>query len=464
MQRKLGLSSLRVRGAPVALAALIAVAGSFAACSASTDDGDGGFEPQGPSSSSSGVGGAGASGGTGSGGEPVLPSSNSGTGGKTPECDSDLDTDWDGDGVTDNEGDCNDCDPNVGPGAIEVIVPESGAGGAGGSGSGGSGGAAPAVDEDCDGVVDNAPLATCDENLVYDDADPYDAAKAIELCQEATTKQWGIAGAAFTHANGSPFNANSQVGLLSDFGPNVSVQAGSRMLALSSGHARLPGHPDACGSNSCSTTPNPPPPMGYPQDVPDCPVSDVINDDMALQLDIKAPSNATGYKFRFKFYSFEYAEYVCTTFNDQFVALVDPPPMGANNGNISFDGMNNPVSVNIAFFDVCDALKTDFAGNCYPDVNVVCPPQPVPYCPLGTAELMGNGFLDAFGTGNEDGGGTAWLQTTAPVTGGEIFQIRFSIWDVGDANYDSTVLVDGFEWIAQGGTPNVGTEPIPDPK
>jgi hypothetical protein len=458
MDRKLGLTSLRGGSAPAALAALVALAATFAACSASQDDGSNFTDgDDAASSSTTGTGGAGAGGASdNSGGAPLDPSTSS-TGGKSAECDEDPDTDWDGDGVTEAEGDCNDCDVNVSPGAIEVIVVE------GEGGAGGSGGAPPAVDEDCDGVVDNPPLATCDDALLYTDGDPYNAAKAIELCQEATTKKWGVAGAAYTHANGSAFAANNQVGLLSDFGAGVSVQAGSRMLALSSGRSRLPGHPDACTSNSCSTTPNPPPPLGYPQDVPNCPVSDVINDDMALQLDIKAPSNATGYKFRFKFYSFEYAEYVCTTFNDQFVALVEPPPMGANNGNISFDSAGNPVSVNIAFFDVCDETKTDFAGNCYPAANVICPPQPVPYCPLGTAELMGNGFLDAFGSG-EDGGGTAWLQTTAPVTGGEIFQIRFSIWDVGDSSYDSTVLVDGFEWIAQGGTPFVGTEPIPDPK
>jgi hypothetical protein len=429
------------------------MAATVAACSASQDDGSG-FDDQGSQSSASngGAGGAGAGASSDNLGGTLDPSTSS-TGGKGAECDSDLDSDWDGDGVTDNDGDCNDCDSNVGPGAIEVVVVE------GGGGAGGSGGAPPAVDEDCDGVVDNPPLATCDEGILYADGDPNNAAKAIELCQQATTKQWGVVGAAYTHANGDAFAANNQVGILTDFGPNVNVQAGARLLALSSGRARLPGHPDACTNNSCTTTYGSVAPAGYPQDVPGCTPSADMNDDFALQLDIKAPSNATGYKFRFKFYSFEYAEYVCTTYNDQFVALVDPPPMGANNGNISFDSANNPVSVNIAFFDVCDPLLDDFAANCG-----FCKPPPVPYCPLGTAELMGNGFLDAFGSESEDGGGTAWLQTTAPVTGGEIFQVRFAIWDVGDDAYDSTVLVDGFEWIAQGGTPFVGTEPIPDPK
>ena len=116
------------------------------------------------------------------------------------------------------------------------------------------------------------------------------------------------------------------------------------------------------------------------------------------------------------------------TFNDQFIALVNPPPVGAINGNISFDSKKNPVSVNIAFFDVC-------AG-----------------CALGTNELAGTGF-DAW----NDAGATSWLETQAPVTGGQELSIRFAIWDTGDQAWDSTVLVDSFQWIANGGTVKVDT-------
>jgi hypothetical protein len=34
-------------------------------------------------------------------------------------------------------------------------------------------------------------------------------------------------------------------------------------------------------------------------------------------------------------------------------------------------------------------------------------------------------------------------------------------WDTGDTAYDSTTLIDSFEWIANGGTVSVGTTPIP---
>ena len=54
--------------------------------------------------------------------------------------------------------------------------------------------------------------------------------------------------------------------------------------------------------------------------------------------------------------------------------------------------------------------------------------------------------------------------TTAPIGPFEQFTVRFAIWDTGDAAWDSTVLVDGFQWTATGGTVQVGTDPVLDPK
>jgi hypothetical protein len=90
------------------------------------------------------------------------------------------------------------------------------------------------------------------------------------------------------------------------------------------------------------------------------------------------------------------------------------------------------VSVNVAFFDVCQG------------------------CPAGTNELMGTGFAVSEG-------GTSWLETTAPIAGGDTFTIRYAIWDTGDTAYDSTTLIDNFKWIANGGTVSVGTNPA-DPE
>src|SRR6185295_8696219 len=121
-------------------------------------------------------------------------------------------------------------------------------------------------------------------------------------------------------ASGSdPRTPGLQVGLFEGFGPHVHVQKGARMLALSSGRARLPGQKGACGSESCTTTSYVDPPVGFPQVVPSCDGGTIINDDIALEVDLRAPTNAAGFAFSFKFHSFEFPEWVCTPYNDQFI-------------------------------------------------------------------------------------------------------------------------------------------------
>jgi hypothetical protein len=409
------------------------VVGAFAGCEAGGSRFDSGSE---------GNGGPGA----GQGGGLTIAAS-SGTGG-AGMCFSDPTSDQDQDGFTGNEGDCNDCDPNVNPGAIEVIASQ-----------GGGGGAPPMVDEDCDGTIDNPPAATCDTGLALDSSVALDGAKAIELCHEAPgPKDYGVVSATYVRADGTSAAPSPQYGILSNFGPNVPPQAGASMLGLSSGHARIPGQPNECGSCTCSVNGLGTPPPGFPQNAPGCVINQAINDDIGLEVELRSPTNATGYAFDFKFYSFEFAEWVCTDFNDQFMALVTPPPMGSLNGNVSFDMSNNPVSVNIAFFDSCTSCA-NWAENCLSG----CPPQPNPCCPAGAAELQGTGFDNWTGTfDNGEAGATAWLRTTVPVAGAETFKIRFAIWDTGDTLLDATVVVDNFQWIASGGSVTVGTVPVPE--
>jgi hypothetical protein len=400
---------------------LAALTGLLCACSA----GNGGtsFDTDGAGGSGSITGEA--TTGQGTTGDLGL-ATGAGVGGGTALCAESAESDGDGDGFRGIDGDCNDCDPNVNPGAIEVIVSEPG-----------EDGEMPApADEDCDAAIDEIE-PPCDATLDLEDSDAMSGARAIELCQEtsASEKRWGVLAARYVRANGSPVGQTTpQVGLLSKFGGQVLPQGGARLLGLSSGHARTPGQPDACGQNSCDGFGAGSAPAGFPQDVPGCDGASEINDDVGLELSLRAPTNATGYTFAFDFYSFEYPEWVCTDFNDQFIALVSPPPAGSINGNISFDSQNNPVSVNIAFFNVC-------AG-----------------CALGADELNGTGFGGGW---DDDAGATSWLETTAPVKGGDEITIRFAIWDTGDSSYDSTVLVDAFRWIANGGTVSVGTVPVP---
>lgn len=295
----------------------------------------------------------------------------------------------------------------------------------------------------------------CDAGLALDDGDAANAAKAIGVCQTVATDGFGLIEAKWVRANGDPAVANAQVGILGSFGSDVAPLEGGKILGLSSGHARVPGQPDACDAESCSNTTGTPPP-GFPQDVPNCSGATNINDDIGLELRLKAPSNATGFKYKFRFYSFEFPEYVCTEYNDQYIALVSPAPPGAINGNISFDSATNPVSVNIAFFDVCSSCQP-WAEVCQSESGQ-CPPVPSPCCPAGPSGLVGTGF-DAW---TSDGAGaTTWLETTAPVTAGQEFSIRFAIWDTGDSALDSTAVLDGFEWLGTPGV-NTGTDQVPN--
>ncbi|WP_437598505.1 choice-of-anchor L domain-containing protein [Sorangium sp. So ce590] len=353
--------------------------------------------------------------------EPGGPGSVSGGAGPV----TDPHADSDGDGFTPAGGDCNDADGNVNPGAIEVEVTEPDA----------SGQIPAPADEDCDGAIDNV-APPCDDGLSLEDFDPANGARAIDLCAFASREdvRWGVLSARYVRGDGSPAARSPAVGLFDGFGPNVRVQGGARLLALSTGRARLPDHPDACWSESCSSYGAGAAPPGFPQDNPDCPPSDFINDDIGLEVVLRAPRNATGYEFLFKFYTYEYPEWVCEDFNDQFVALATPAPPGSYNGNLSFDGEGRPVSVNIAFFDVCDG------------------------CPLGSGELVGTGFSP------RHDGGTRWLKTRAPVRGGEEISLRFILFDTGDDRFDSTALIDGFRWIATGGTVSLETAPAVDPR
>ena len=408
------------------LAAVLGVAAaSSAGCGATGGRND--FATGGGGEDSSGKGGAGATGSSspdGVGGA-FAGSGGSAGGGAGAPCSNDPTVDNDGDGFAENQDDCNDCDPNVSPGSIEVATDPNNP-------------MATPADEDCDEVIDNVAPPSCDANIALTDPDPQNGARALDICQFTTPgeKKWGVLSAQYVRANGNAATYSKHIGIQSGFGPNVNPQGGTRLLALSSGFARLPNQAGACGDLSCSSIGPGSAPTGFPQDVPDCEGDSEINDDIALQLRIRSPKNATGYKFKFKFYSFEYPEYVCTQFNDQFIALVNPAPQGSINGNISFDQLTNPVSVNIAFFDVCNN------------------------CPAGPSEMEGTGF----DTWDLEAGGTSWLQTQAPIKGGEEMTIRWAIWDTGDTDWDSTVLVDGFEWVANGGTVVIGTDPIEDPK
>lgn len=165
----------------------------------------------------------------------------------------------------------------------------------------------------------------------------------------------------------------------------------------------------------------------------DAPENPTVLDSARLKLEIRVPTNAKSLSFRFKFYSAEYPVYFCEEYNDFFLVQLTSGAAGIPaDKNISFDNTpsKNPISVNNALFEVCD----DIAGN---------------DCTEPTAELEGTGF--------EGHGATTWLTTTAPVVPGEIITLEFMIWDLSDGKFNSSVLIDDFQWGLQDAM--VGTNP-----
>lgn len=405
----------------------------------------------GASASQGGAGGSGATaqGGFGDGGQLFGGNDFGGQGGgSTNNCESGPNDDADGDGFSFAQGDCNDCDPNVNPKAIEVLTDTS---------EGGSGPGVP-VDEDCDGLTDEADPDTqpCDDNIPVD-AGPWDAARAIDLCKVATgPDDWGVIDAKWIMADGSPpvgGNFDLGHGILSAFGPNVNVQRGTRMLAVSSGAARQPTDPGYSSPGGFSKGYSCNHPIGFPKESPSCgvAVTGACRDSTGFEVKLRVPSNAQGFSFNFNFFTYEWPGYVCSQFNDFFTAILMPYPAGQTDGNITFDNQGNPVSVNNAFVDVCGCFN---GPPCTAGGKTFS-------CSLGNAGLMGTGFgADLAGS---DHGSTYWLSTQAPVSPGQEITLQFIAYDSGDGILDSTGLVDNFQWIAEPGT-QIITKPIEDPK
>lgn len=335
--------------------------------------------------------------------------------------------DFDKDGFTPSMGDCNDCDPNVNPAALDIVNVDM------------NGKPLPddqQIDENCDGkpTLPSMPPASCDDDaaLVIDATDPVLAAKAIDVCTTDVKEGWGMVSASYLQIDGSPLPKTKAAdlghGIIDKFGPNVAPTQGKKMLYLSNGVARRPGDPDAPMNQSGGDKGYS---CAYPNGVPftsaackNNPQTGLPHDSIMLRLKLKAPSNAKGVQFNVKFYSAEYPQFVCSQYNDLFLAMMSPAPMGAkppNTGNITFDSKGEPLSVNNAFFDVCTN------------------------CAAGTAQLMGTGF------DNPVAGGTQWLMTTAPVGAGSTFTIDFAVMDAGDGVQASAVLLDNLGWDAKSG-------------
>jgi hypothetical protein len=315
-----------------------------------------------------------------------------------------LDTDEDHDGYTVGQGDCNDTDPLVNPGAYEV--PGNG------------------KDDNCDGRTDE--VIDCDCSVTMNPNDTISYLNALELCA--------------TQVDNPALNGDGRSRtIIQSFGPYVPrTQASCNMVILSTGIA-------ASTSPQQGTQLKILPYPGNPAKYPDNPgyqyEPDQVYDLSEIRLTLRVPTNAKSFAFDFVYLTSEYPEWSCTEYNDTFIAMLKSASVsGGAPTNISFDAAHNTIQVNSALFIETDPAQ--LAGTGYDAFSNSCS------SPGG----RDNCTMPSVGSSCTVGGSTGWLTTTSPVTPGESIDLTFSIFDEGDGILDSTVIIDNFRWDVQGST------------
>lgn len=205
-------------------------------------------------------------------------------------------------------------------------------------------------------------------------------ARAMGINNDASTDGFGLVAAELTRG----FDDDSapeaeQHGILTKFGDVLKPREGSTLGVLSTGFAQEFNGADGAkfvdGNPWWADTTRTALPAGYPKAADGCEQSKDLTDVIVLKLTLKAPQEGSGFKFDFNFHSSEWPAFICTSYNDGFLAYLTSK---GRTGNISFDSKNNPVSVNNAFFD-----------RCTPDAEIGCsgdaPSTSV--CTAGTSEL-----------------------------------------------------------------------------
>ncbi len=369
----------------------------------------------------------------------------------TPTCGS---SDCDKDGYTQSDGDCNDLDGTINPEAFDF--------------------AGDTVDNDCNGVVDDA-VVNCAADATSKDA--IQIVRSMDMCKQKTRTKSGAVFDALTKAEWfstkttgitTTITAGNQhgigVGIFPSFGSNP-PRNGAGMFGLQTGPV-LSKDPrasswmdggnekiaDACtaiplNAADCKSLTNgtsPAPGVGTP-----------VADYTELRLTIQVPSNAQAMKFDFSFLSTEFNQYWHSAYNDAFFAIATTKKFTTN---VAKDAKGSAITVNSGFFQLCP-LPPGPSGIVMPEALVNCVGVAGDKTKSIFGTLAGTNF-DGAGIGKTDdtvtdptsgkkyiyGGGSGWLTTTFGVEPGEVITLRLMIMDTGDGYLDSAALIDNMSW------------------
>ncbi len=346
------------------------------------------------------------------------------------------DTDYDADGYTGNDGDLDETNALVNPGAYEII---------------GNG-----LDDDCDSSTpDTAAVDDGFESAVFTGVTPLQAAQAIGLYRTTTDdppiseKTWGVIDAEFLTSDGvTPVVArltnmsDYQAAIMTDYGTGgVVPRSGAAMVGISTGRMRdasdtgyeapvngrdfgyidaLPGDYDFPGTSGCSGS---------------CSIVSSVHDSVNIRLTMRVPTNARGFAYDHIFFTGDFNDPQCS-YTDYSLALLTSGASGIpEDRNIAFDTLGEPLSVNSGFLSYCTPTTTS-CGDCSSGADI----------------LAGTG-MDT----DDVGGSTGWLTTKTPVIPGETIVLEIMIFDSGDGLINSVLLLDNFRWLP--GETTVSTVP-----
>jgi hypothetical protein len=322
-------------------------------------------------------------------------------------------------------------------------------------------------------------LMNCDAALASNSTNALFYAAAMDLCQQTTEAGTspGLISATLTLASGAGSPALVSHSIRTSFGGNNVPRSGASMVVLSTGAAAASGQSNPSynafqpgldtGTSSSAPADWLAANGGAFPVAPGCPAaaSTTAFNPVMLTLRVRVPSYAHSFRVSAKFFAADFPEYVCSSYNDVFVALLDSTYSGtpANPADknlavyVAPSTSRYPVGVNLA------SGNTGLFNDCV-NGNTGCSdgvPGTISVC-TGTTGLVGTGFdLAAPGSCNGNslvGGATSWLQIRGNVVPGEVITLRFAVWDTGDATSDSVVLLDNFAWSPDTTTPGTTVE------